>query len=289
MQKTNLIVITIVFLVSCTGSEVSTDISLFMKDNGKQTKEIQSDSNDLYHEIGHHGPAIENEFYALRLYFNNSGSIDVYSKSEQQLELKETLWYPDSIMQTNSYGSDQYKVGKTVGLGGIKLWNDNEIIDLVATKGRTARVRKQGSCSSMELIGYGIKYGNDLVDIMIEVSLCAGDRMAKVKAISLTGKEVEFVTGINFHKGQEVVEKDNYAIAWGFHPEDVAIEQIEIGAAFVFDEKMFEKRMRLKDQLVFISKPTLEMTNEITSACERDSEINRISKLEYFLVEKLKM
>ena len=55
--------------------------SLFMKSDGKQVSEIFSDSGNEYKTVGHHGPAVENTYMALRIYFNDSGAIDVYSKT----------------------------------------------------------------------------------------------------------------------------------------------------------------------------------------------------------------
>lgn len=49
-----------------------TDVSLFWRKDSLQQTEIFSAEGDLYRLVGHHGPAIENKFMALRLYFNHS-------------------------------------------------------------------------------------------------------------------------------------------------------------------------------------------------------------------------
>ncbi|MBQ2448269.1 MAG: DUF4861 family protein, partial [Bacteroidales bacterium] len=71
-----------------------TDISLFWRSDSIQVSEIFSPEGDLYRKVGHHGPAVENDYMALRIYFNHSGSIDVYSKQKPQLELATAHWYP---------------------------------------------------------------------------------------------------------------------------------------------------------------------------------------------------
>ena len=64
-----------------------TDASLFMKsDSNAYQTEIQSKSGDLYLSIGHHGPAVENEWMALRIYFDQKCAIDVYSKDRPRTE-----------------------------------------------------------------------------------------------------------------------------------------------------------------------------------------------------------
>lgn len=42
-------------------------------------------------------------------------------------------------------GADYYKVGPTVGLGGIRLWDGENVLPLDPVSKRTARVVKEGS------------------------------------------------------------------------------------------------------------------------------------------------
>ena len=68
-------------------SIAQTASSLFWRSDSLQVKEIVSETGDQYRKIGHHGPAVENSHMALRIYFNDSGAIDVYSKSGRGMEL----------------------------------------------------------------------------------------------------------------------------------------------------------------------------------------------------------
>ena len=51
-------------------------------DKNTQLEYIESNRGNLYNKLGHHGPAIENQWYALRLYFSRKAAIDVYSKAK---------------------------------------------------------------------------------------------------------------------------------------------------------------------------------------------------------------
>tara|TARA_B110000037_G_scaffold45853_1_gene56141 strand:- start:1364 stop:1567 length:204 start_codon:yes stop_codon:yes gene_type:complete len=52
--------------------------SLFFKENpDRQVAECFSESGDLYMTLGHHGPAIENEFFGLRMFFDKKAAMDV--------------------------------------------------------------------------------------------------------------------------------------------------------------------------------------------------------------------
>ena len=84
-----------------------TDVSLFMKSNPeKQLGEVYSESGDMYKTLGHHGPAIENEFFALRIYFNYKAAIDVYSKPRVGMELAQSKWYTTPEQQKLGCGAD---------------------------------------------------------------------------------------------------------------------------------------------------------------------------------------
>ena len=92
MKKIIILLLTLGFS-SSVRAQNKTDTSLFMKsDSDSYQTEIQSKSGDLYLSIGHHGPVVENEWMALRIYFDQKGAIDVYHKGKPGLELKETRW-----------------------------------------------------------------------------------------------------------------------------------------------------------------------------------------------------
>ena len=63
--------------------------SLFWCSDSLQVEEIVSEAADLHESVGHCGPAVENSHMALRIYFDDSGCVDVYSKSGRGMELLE--------------------------------------------------------------------------------------------------------------------------------------------------------------------------------------------------------
>ena len=134
-------------------SQNKTDISLKWKDTEEQKAEISSETGDLYKKLEHHGPAIENEWLGLRLYFDHKVAVDVYNKTRPGLELAEAGWYHTEEQQDEGWGADQYKVGSTVGMGGVRLWNPEtkEEMFLDPVTKRTARVKKEAGISYMEM------------------------------------------------------------------------------------------------------------------------------------------
>lgn len=262
----------------------NTDASLYMKaDKISYLTDIGSESGDLYQTIGHHGPAVENEWMALRIYFSDKVAIDVYNKANRGLELKKAHWYPTAEQQKEGWGADYYKVGATVGLGGVRLWDGEKVVPLNPVTNRLARVGKTDTTSWMEMISRGVPYKGKTVDIKVRVTVFSGKREAKVEAFSLNGEKVQFVTGVNYFKGFETKKGKDYIAVWGTHPEDVAAEVVGIGAAIKYNPKDYVKNTEDGTQYLLISKATKHLETEIVSASAREKEINTIDKLEAYL------
>ncbi len=284
MKTRNFLILYFLFIFFVGFSQNKTDISLFSKaDSGTYKSEIFSESGDLFTEVGHHGPAIENEWMALRIYFDHKATIDAYNKVKPGLELKKARWYPMPEQQRNGWGADYYKVGETIGLGGVRLWDGEKVVNLDPVTGRYARVKKEGSVSYMEMLSEGVPYKDTKVDILCRVTVYSGVRYATVEAFALCDEPVQFVTGLNYHEGQDVIVNDNYIISWGLHPEDVAAEKVELGAAIKYNPDDFEDKQDDGSQHLLISKPAKQLSWKIMSSCEKEEEINSLKKLESFV------
>ena len=79
---------------------------------------------DTYHQLHHHGVAVESELMAYRIYFDKKQTIDVYCKRTPRLELAQSYWYPNDSLLAEHYGDDILRVSGTVGVGTVKYWND---------------------------------------------------------------------------------------------------------------------------------------------------------------------
>lgn len=277
------IVTSLLFCCICFGQN-NTDNSLYMKsDKITYLTDIGSESGDLYKTIGHHGPAVENEWMALRIYFSDKVAIDVYSKAKPGLELRKANWYPTPQQQKEGWGADYYKVASTVGLGGVKLWDGEKVVPLNPVTNRLARVGKTDTTSWMEMVSRGVPYKGKKVDILVRVTVFSGKREAKVEAISLTGEKVQFATGINYFKDFGTKKGTNYIAVWGKHPEDVAAEIVQIGAAIMYNPKDYEKTTDDGTQYLLISKPAKSLETSIISSSARETELNTLDKLEAYI------
>ena len=256
-----------------------TDVSMFFNsDSSQRLTAVGSESGDLFTKLGHHGPAIENEYLGLRIFFNSTTAVDVYSKTKKGLELEQFEWYPNEEQQASGWGVDMYKVGKTVGLGGIRLWDGENVVLLDPVSERTASIKKEKNSSYMEMISRGVPYKNETVDIRVRVTVFCDKREAIVEAEELNGKKVQFVTGVNYHQGNKVEKGDNYIAVWGIHPEDVASKPVDLGGAILFNPKIFNSRKDDGQQVLLISKPRYSIETYITSSNSNENDINTANK-----------
>lgn len=256
-----------------------TDVSLYLKkDKDNYLSEVESESGNLFTKLGHHGPAVENQWLGFRIYFDKKTAIDIYSKAKPGLEIRDKKWYPSKKEQRAGFGADYYKVGKSLGLGGVKLWDGEKMVPLHPVSKRSAKVSTEGEISYMEMLSEGIQYKNKKVDVKVRVTVYADKREAKVEAFSETGEEVQFVTGINYFDDLKIKKSDTYIATWGIHPEDVAAEKVKLAAAILFNKDDFEKQMDDGKQYLLISKPTINLETWITSANAREPEINTFDK-----------
>lgn len=263
-----------------------TDVSLFMREMpGRQIATCESKSGDMYKTLGHHGPAVENAFFAVRLFFDKKGAVDVYSKTRPGLELKQAAWYPTPQQQADGFGGDYYHVGDTVGLGGVRLWDGRQVLRLDPVSRRLGRVEKTRNASRLEIRSVGVPYNKGKVDVTVRITVFDGQRHAKVEAFTSDDTPVQFVTGLNHRKHAKMVEDKGVLASWGGATGGVGSGEIEVGAAVMVDPADFVKAKNQKTQSLLISKPTSKLTYWITSANSKESDLNTFERFRAYVVD----
>lgn len=264
-----------------------TDVSLKWKDGAKQESEIVAETGDLFNQVAHHGPAIENEWMAIRIYFDQKCALDVYNKIRPGLELAGASWYPTEEQQKDGWGADQYKVGPTIGLGGVRLWDGKKVVPLDPVTMRIARVKKEACLSQIELLSEGVPYKEKTVDILIRVTAFSGLREMKVEAFALSDHPVQFVTGINYWPTTVTFEDENHMGSWGLHPEDVAAFQFKIGGGLIYNPSDFVDKKKNDSEILLISKSTKTLSIWISSACEKEDGFRTAEDFEQYVKQAL--
>lgn len=263
-------------VLSCTPRPARhTFYSQFLRSDSLQTAQIWQPEGETV-PIAHHGPAIENQYMALRIYFDGRAAIDVYSKSGLiDDELGRWKWYPTPEQQAaEGAGCDEYYVGKTVGLGGIQLWDGEKALPLTTSRGRRSLVGRTDGGAFMEMISYGVPCQGDSVDVSLRVDVRDDSRWAAVTVKELNGKPLRFVTGVNYHPGAEIINEPGLAAVWGEHPANISTHPVPIGGAIRYNPAHFPVVEDTGTAIRLVSTPLTEFHTDILSASAKEKELS---------------
>lgn len=273
-----------------TAANASLDLSLFWKKSGAQESLISSDKGNLFLKLGHHGPALENLWVAYRVYFNDAGAVDIFSKFEPRLELKDTKWYPSKTQKEENYGSDNFSVGNTVGLGGVKLWDGENFSTLGPVSNRTAEVELNDSLAQIRMTSYSVPYQGKLLDILFSLTCFSNGRHAIIEVSELNGIPVQFATGLAAYSNLEIEKTENYVMTWGDYNSHEKHAVFNLGTALIYNPNEFEDSKTNGDEYLLISKPTSYLKYVITSSNDKEaSDLNNFSSFEAYVEELEKM
>ncbi len=195
MKPATLFFLTIVVCCSCSRQRVN--VQMFVKAplceegvvvcnaEGKTygirpvTEQTFYPGEDSFHKMHHHGVALESEVMAYRIYFDKRQTVDVYAKRTPQLELAESLWYPDDEQLARGFGDDVLKVGNTIGVGSVRPWSAEmqKLVNMDRFVSRTQRIVScTADCAVAEVEVKGLQIEEKTVNLLTRYTIRAGHR-----------------------------------------------------------------------------------------------------------------
>lgn len=165
----------------------------------KECDTLFSYKDDMYRKLHHHGPAIESEKAAYRVYFDKKQTIDTYGKKKEQLELRRSMWYTTDEQLAAGFGHDNLRVFGSIGVGVLKGWDPEKgMIHITDFKRREARVMAKGPVRAiMEMEVEGWNYCGRELNMISRYIIYAGHSNVQVEN-RITGdfEGLTFVTGV---------------------------------------------------------------------------------------------
>lgn len=164
-------------------------------------------TKDPYHFIHSHGVCFESDLVAMRVYFDNRQTIDLYGKINKGLVLEATQFYPSEEQLAAGSGDDCLWVGNTYGLGALRGWDGSKMLLLDDVKYQEQRVISEGPLRAIvEVVdnGWTPAPGLKPVNAIIRYTIYAGHRDFDVCV--MFNKDVSnylFSTGLINVKGSE--------------------------------------------------------------------------------------
>lgn len=196
-----------------------------VKDKNKHNYYVQElslnkECYDPYHLPHHHGVAFENELIAMRIYFDERQTIDLYGKYNKGLELKETQFYTTKEQKAKGYGDDILWVGNTFGFGALRGFSNGKPAMLSDVNNRDQRIISFGPVRTIVEVedrGWKPQGCNKRMNLTIRYTLWAGHRDMEVDVhLSHPANGVGFSTGlINMKNSQEFTDHKGLRGMWG--------------------------------------------------------------------------
>lgn len=175
-------------------------------------------TENVYSFVYHHGPGIESELVAYRIYFNEKQTVDPYSKVNKQLELKETCFYPTKEQKEKGYGDDALRVYNSGGVGALKGWNGKEATHIKPVVNRTERILASGpvrAIAQVEVTGW--QYQGSELNMINRYTIYGGHRDLRIDVMfDRPLKEETFAAGVQILKeGDHTADHDGLLGSWG--------------------------------------------------------------------------
>lgn len=164
-------------------------------------------TKDSYHYVHSHGVCFESDLVAMRVYFDQRQTIDLYGKVNKGLVLQSTQFYPSEEQLRAGSGDDVLWVGDTYGLGALRGWDGAQPVLLTDVKYREQRILSEGPLRAVvEIVdnGWTPAPGLKPINATIRYTIYAGHRDFDVDVFF--NKDVssyEFATGLINVKGSE--------------------------------------------------------------------------------------
>lgn len=162
-------------------------------------------TKDVYHFVHSHGVCFESDLVAMRVYFDNRQTIDLYGKINKGLVVEDTQFYPSEEQLAAGSGDDCLWVGNTYGLGALRGWDGTKSLLLTDVKYQEQRVISEGPLRAVvEVVdnGWVPAPGLKPVNATIRYTIYAGHRDFDVEVFfNKNADDYVFSTGLINVKG----------------------------------------------------------------------------------------
>jgi len=204
----------------------------------------------------------ESERVAFRIYFDTRNAIDIYGKRRPTMQLAMYASADYAYHDESPEGRDIFKVGDSIGIGGVAAMVDGKLIKVADVKERKWRILSSGPVRSIAELEYdGWNAAGKIIHLRSRITQWAGERGFEHAVSADSGNNFAFVTGLPVKPGIFPVnsEKDSpvtWIATWGEQvvaPGATATEKIpgqNLGLAVLTTAQGAEPRDDAKNHLV---------------------------------------
>lgn len=147
--------------------------------------------------IRYEGPGWESDKVGYRFYLDWRNATDIFGKKTSGMVLQNVgLDGFDSYHAMLDWGMDVLKVGESLGIGSLAMWQDGRANRVAQTDSITCAIVANGAVQAQIQTKYfGWKVGEKFYDIVSNLSITAGSRLTK-HSLQISGEPENLCTGI---------------------------------------------------------------------------------------------
>lgn len=168
---------------------------------------IHTDHDALFR---YEGPGWESELVGYRFYLDWRNATDIFGKKVNELLLHnvgvhDTVAKDDSYHSMQDWGMDIFKVGSSLGIGSVAMWNNSKVNMVSKTDSIYCEIAENGPVRSKIKTNYfGWLVGENKYDLECNFSITAGSRLTKVD-LNIKGAD-SLATGLAKFKGTNFIK-----------------------------------------------------------------------------------
>jgi len=171
---------------------------------------IHTDHDALFK---YEGPGWESEKVGYRFYLDWRNAIDIFGKKKDQLAIAnvgvhDTVAKDDSYHSMQEWGMDIFRVGNSLGIGSVGMWQDGKVNMVSKTDSIYCEITQNGPIKSEVKTDYfGWKVGEKKFNLESKLSITAGSRLSK-NEIYISDDPSNIVTGLAKYPGTQFFKSD---------------------------------------------------------------------------------
>lgn len=178
---------------------------------------VDSTFRDHAYYIKYEGPGWESDKVGFRFYLDQRNGIDVFGKKTPDIVLPFVgVDGYDSYHHMADWGMDNMKVGATLGLGSIAVWDGEKAVRVEKRENVTCFIPTDGKLrSQVHTTYYGWNANGVICNLQSLITIDAGSRASKME-LQVDKKIDNFATGIIKDKNTEVFVSSNPENEWSY-------------------------------------------------------------------------
>ena len=162
-----------------------------------QSLRVPPEHTDHSFYIRYEGPGWESDKVGYRFYLDWRNATDIFGKKTPNMVLQDVGQDGfDSYHEMLDWGMDVLKVGESLGIGSLAMWQEDKANRVAQTDSVTCAIMANGAVlSQIQTQYFGWKIGNSSYNLISNLSIAAGSRLTK-HVVNISGNPENLCTGI---------------------------------------------------------------------------------------------